>query len=139
MTVISSSIEVKPTVGQTALKGLPATVIAVGINVVLFLIGSALGAFPEEVLTPMGTPIQLVAVAVMTLLGGVVATMGYFVLTRYLSLRVAKIVMWVVAVLVLGGMFMAPLRLEGLPKFGIFLLEAMHFIAALLPIGRLTR
>jgi hypothetical protein len=139
MTVISKSLEVKPTVGRVAMRGVPATIIAVGINVVLFLIGSALGAFPEDVLTPLGTPIQLVAVAAMTLGGGIAATLGYFVLTRFLKMRMAKIALWIVGVIVLIVMFFSPLSLEGMPALGIFLLEVMHFMAGLLPIGRLTR
>lgn len=141
MTVISNSIEVKPTVGQIAMKGLPAVIIAVGINVVLFFIGSVFNAFPDDVLTPMGAPIQLVPVAGMTLFGGIAATVGYFVLTRYLSIRVSKVILGVVGVLVLIGMFFMPLdlRSEGLPIFGVVLLEVMHFVAGLLPLGRLIR
>ncbi len=138
MTVISKSIEVKPTFGRTAMRGLPAAVVAVGINAVLYLIGSAFGSFPEDVLTPMGTPIQLIAVVIMTLGGGIVATVGYFVLTRFLSVKMAKIAMWILGILVLGGMFFSPLSLE-LPLFGIVLLEIMHFVAGLLPLGALTR
>ncbi len=138
MTVISNSIEVKPSFGRIALKGVPPIVIAVGINAVLFLIGNVLGAFPDDVLTPMGTPIQLVAVVITTLLGGIVATIGYFVLTRFLSVKFAKVAMWIIGILVLAGMFFTPLSL-GLPIFGVILLEIMHFVAGLLPIIQLTR
>lgn len=138
MTVISNSIEVKPKFGRIAIKGLPPTVLAIGINAVLFLIGGALSAFPDDVLTPMGAPIQLLPVVIVTLVGGITATAGYFVLTRFLSVKMAKIALWVLGILVLAGMFFSPLSL-GLPIVGVVLLEIMHLVAGLLPLVGLTR
>ena len=138
MTVISKSLDQKPSVGSLAVTGGIAAVVAAVINAVLFLVGNALGAFPEDVLTPLGEPISLVPVVLMTIVGGIAATVGYIVLTRFLSVRNAKIALWVIGALVLFGMFFSPLGLEGMPALGIFLLEVMHFVAGLMPIGRLT-
>lgn len=134
---MTAIMETKPTMNTTIRKGAIGTVIAVVVNAALFLIGSTF-TFPAEALSPLGEPVTLGPVIIMTLLAGVVATIGYLVLTRFLTLRNANIVMWVVTVLVLIGMVYGPFGIENVPLAEIVILEIMHLVAAI-PVYWLTR
>lgn len=103
MSVVAA--EQKPELGSVARQGAIATVVAVVVNVVLYFLGSAIGAFPPEALTPLGGPVVVGPVAIMSLLGGVVGTIGYFVLTRFLSRAKANLWFAILVLLVLVGMF----------------------------------
>jgi hypothetical protein len=130
--------ESKPALGAIWKNGLIATAIAVIINALLFLLGSTF-TFPAEALTPMGAPITIGPVVILTLLAGLVATIGYTVLTRFLAISTANRVMWIVAVVVLIGMFFSPFGIENVPLAEIVILEVMHLVAGLIPVYLLTR
>ncbi len=72
----------KPGLGVIWRNGLIAVVIAAIVNAILFFIGSALGAFPSSVITPMGTPLTLGPVVLMSAVGILVGTLGYTILSR---------------------------------------------------------
>jgi len=118
--------------------GIVAAVVATVINAILFLVGS-LFTFPDDAITPMGEPISLALVVIVTFIGGIVATIGYTALTRFLPVKVANRVMWVGAIIVLLGMGLQPFGIENVPVAQIIILEIMHLVASLLPVGGLTR
>lgn len=62
------TIKVKPSIVRIWINGILAAIVAVLLNVILFFAGSALRAFPEDVLTPMGIPVDVVAVILNTTL-----------------------------------------------------------------------
>lgn len=117
-----------PGFGAIARQGAIAGVIGLVINLILFFIGGALGAFPPDALTPMGVPVDAVAVIGASVVSTVAAIVGYFVFTRFLSLQRAKQTFVVLAVLVLVGMAFNPLGITNAPALQIVLLEIMHLV-----------
>ena len=118
----------KPRFGRIARQGLIAGVGAIVVNAILFFISSAQGAFPADVLTPMGAPVNITAILGISVAATVAAIIGYFVLIRFLSLERAKQVFVILAVLVLVGMAFNPLSIANVPTLQIVLLEVMHLV-----------
>lgn len=118
----------KPSVGQVAKAGGTAVAVAIAVNVVLYLIGAAAGAFPPDALTPMGVPVDVTAVIAASLMGSLVGTIGYFILTRVLTLKLARQIFIGGMVLALIGMFFGPFGIPNAPVLQIILLEIMHFV-----------
>jgi hypothetical protein len=123
--------------GRILRVGLNTTILASAINALLFLSASSV-TFPATALTPQGTPVTLAPVVMMTLFGGIAATIGYLILSKLLAQKTAKIVMLAGSALVLIGMFFNPFGIENAPVAQIVVLEIMHLVAAL-PAWRLTR
>lgn len=118
----------KPGFGQIARQGAIGGGIALVVNAILFFIGSALGAFPADALTPMGVPVDIIAVVAASIVPTIAAIIGYFVLVRFLSLARAKQVFMILAVLVLLGMVYNPFGITNVPMLQIVLLEVMHLV-----------
>jgi hypothetical protein len=114
-----------------------ATLVATIINAILFDVGSTF-TFPADAITALGGPISLPAVVISTLVSGLLATLGYVVLTRFLSVRVARIVFWVCLALVLLLSAANPFGITNVPIAEIVILEIMHLVAGLLPAWRMT-
>jgi hypothetical protein len=119
----------KPAVTTILRIGATGIVIATLINTVLYLIGSTF-TFPPDAIAPTGVPVTIVPVAMITAVAGAVATVGYLVLTRFLSPRWTNLVMWLTAAAVLIGMFFTPFGIENVPVAQIVILEIMHLVAA---------
>lgn len=137
MTVVPA--DPKPAAAGIIRRGAIATIIAVVVNSLLFLIGS-LFTFPPEAITPMGGPIELPIVAVLTLGAGIFATIGYLVLTRIMGLTTAHRVTIMVTILVLLGMAVNPfVSIQNAPMSQILILEIMHLVAALPVVALLRR
>ena len=92
------------------------------------VIGAAAGAFPPDALTPMGVPVDVTAVIAASLMGSIVGTIGYFILTRVLTLKLARQIFIGGMVLALIGMFFGPFGIPNAPVLQIILLEIMHFV-----------
>lgn len=74
----------------------------------------------------------------MTVLGGVLLTLGYTGLTRFLLTPKANRVLWITTVVVLVLMAANPFRIENVPGVQIVILQIMHLVTALLPAYRFT-
>ena len=122
------SLPTKPSLGGILKNGAIAGAAAVVVNAVLYLVGNALGWFPADVLSPMGTPITLAPVIGMTVFGAVVGTVGYLVLSRFLSRAQTNRWFTILAVLVLAFMTTTPFGLAGAPVMQIVMLEVMHLV-----------
>ncbi|MCX6046205.1 MAG: DUF6069 family protein [Chloroflexi bacterium] len=133
----STMVPTKPTIGVIWRNGIMAAVIAAVVNGILFLIGSAAGAFPSSVITPMGVPITIGAVVLMSAVGVLVGTLVYTIFSRF-SARSGR---WftIVAVIVLLLMAYSPFSLAGAPTLMILFLEIMHLVAGGAAIYFLTR
>lgn len=127
----------KPAITTILRTGAIGIVIATLINAVLYLIGSTF-TFPPDAITPVGEPVTIVPVAMITAVAGAVATVGYLVLTRFLSPRWTNLVMWLTAAAVLIGMFFSPFSIENAPVAEIVILEIMH-VVTIVPVYLLTR
>jgi uncharacterized membrane protein len=117
----------KAALGTIWRKGTTAAVIAAIVNGVLFFVGSAAGAFPATVITPMGTPITLAAVLISSVVGILVGTLGYTIL-NWLTANPNR---WftILAVIVLILFAYNPFTLAGAPMLMIVFLEIMHLVA----------
>ena len=118
----------KPTLAGVAKAGGTAAAVAIAANAVLYLIGSAVGAFPPDALTPMGVPVDVTAVIGASVMGSLAGTIGYFILTRVLALKLARQVFTGGVVLALIGMFFTPFGIPNAPVLQIILLEIMHVV-----------
>ncbi len=127
----------KTSVAQIAQAGAMAAVGAAVVNVVIYLVASALGLFPSTVLTPMGTPILVGAVIATSVIAPLVAAIVYALIVRFLANpnRIFLIVAAVVFVL----MFFNPFMLKGAPAGMIASLELMHLVVAGFSVYLLTR
>ena len=113
--------------GRIARVGATTTLASTLINALIF----ALVSLPAE-------SVPLAAVVIVTLMGGVAATVGYAILTRLLTAQNANRVMWAGIVLVLLGFAFNPFTIPNVSAMTIVTLQVMHLDAAL-PAWRLTR
>ncbi|RLT43573.1 MAG: hypothetical protein DWI57_04190 [Chloroflexi bacterium] len=118
----------KPAIPSIVRQGAIAAGIAIVVNALLYFIGAALGAFPADALTPMGVPVDVTAILGISVVATVAAIIGYFVLTRLLSVARAQQIFTIVAVLVLLGMATTPFGITNAPMMQIVLLEVMHLV-----------
>jgi len=132
-----SATAIKPSIGTIWRNGITAALIAAVVNVILFFVGQALNAFPSTVITPMGQPITVGPVAIVTILSILVGTLGYTILSRL----TANSNRWftIIAAVVLIGMAITPFTLPGAPVLMIVILELMHLVAGGTAIYFLTR
>lgn len=133
------TIEAKPSIVRIWTNGILAAIVAVLLNVILFFVGSALEAFPEDVLTPMGVPVDVVAVILNTTLGVLGGTLVYTILARFLQTGRANLIFIVIAILVLVAMGAAPFQIEDAATLQIVFLEVMHLVAGLSAVFFLSR
>lgn len=63
----------KPGFGRIARQGIIGGVGATVINVILYFIGSAMGAFPADALTPMGVPVGIPTILMMSVASTIAA------------------------------------------------------------------
>ena len=108
-------------------NGITAAAVAAGVNALLYFVGSALGGFPADVLTPSGLPVTVAPVVIMSAVLILIGTAVYWLLCRF----VANPNRWftIVAVLVLVVMAYGPFTLPNAPTLMIVLLEIMHLVA----------
>src|SRR4051812_38022452 len=116
-----ATFQPKPAIGAIWRNGMMAAVVAAVINALLFFVGSAIGAFPTSVITPMGGPITVVLVVISTVVGLLVGTLGYTVL-NWLTANPNR---WftILAVIMLILMAYNPFTLAGAPMLMIVFLE----------------
>ncbi len=131
MTTSETPANTKPSIGGIIKNGAIAGVIAVVVNAILYVGAAALGWFPETVLTPAGVPITLAPVVSLTVGAAIAGTVGYLILSRFLSRPKANLWFTILAVIVLVVMAVTPLQLPGAPIGQIVTLEIMHLVAGL--------
>lgn len=126
-------------VGDIWKAGLIAAGVAAIINVVLYLIGRALGSFPDTALTPMGRPVDIFGAAFVSVLGVLGGTVVYTALTRFMDTPRANRWFTIIAIVVLVVMVASPFAIPGAPVSQIVIMEIMHLVAGLAAIYFLTR
>lgn len=127
----------KPALSAIWRNGVIAAIVAAVINAILFILGSAAGGFPASVLTPMGVPIMLTAVLLMSIVPILIGTLGYTILSR-ITTNPGR---WftILTVIILIVMFVTPLQLAAAPILMVVLLEVMHLVVGGAAIYFLTR
>ena len=119
------------------LNALIGLVVALVANAIIYFIGSALGMFPNNIITPAGVPLGLQEIIVVTTAG----LLGGAIVFSILNYIVRRPDLWfaAIAVIVLVISFTSPLMLPGAPIGMIVLLEIMHIVAGASAIYFLTR
>ncbi len=136
MTTTLTQPAAKPTVGAVLQAGAVGILIAAVLNLLLYFLGTAIGALPA--MSSMGQPITLIPVLSFTIGAGIVATLLYLVLTRFLAPGRANAVFLIIASLVLIGMAFTPITSVVDPTVAtVLVLETMHLAAALPPMATL--
>ncbi len=131
----------KPPIARIWFGGILAAVVSALVNVILFFVGSAIDAFPSDVLIPgMGgtaAPMTLMPVAIMSVLPILVATLVYTVLSRVTH----NPNRWftILAAIVFVVMLVTPFTIPGAPTLMIVFLEVMHVVAAVAAVYFLNR
>jgi len=117
-----------PTMATIWRNGGNAALVAAVVNGILYYIGNAIGAFPADVITPLGGPITIGPVALMTVGLILLGTLAYMLLARF----TANPNRWfIIAAIVVFGLFLpGPITLAGAPVSMMVLLEIMHVVAA---------
>ena len=138
MTTTITHHDTKPAIGSIVRAGVIGIVIAAVLNVILYFISTAIGALP--VMASMGQPITLLPVLTFTIGGGLTATIGHLILSRFLTHSRANTVFVIIASLVIVGMAFTPVTSVVEPTvITVVMLEMMHLAAALPPMYTLTK
>jgi hypothetical protein len=119
-------ISPKPSLGAVVRAGVIGGVIGIVINVVLYYIGAALGWFPETVILPTGTPLQVTNVLLISVAGTIGAIVVYALLNRFVN----DPNRWfaIIVIVVLALMAFTPFSIPGAPMGMIVMLEIMHLV-----------
>ena len=137
-TTTTTTLATKPAIGSIVRAGAIGIVIAAVINALLYFISTAIGALPA--MASMGQPITLLPVLTFTIGGGLAATIGYLILTRFLAHGRANTVFVIIASLVLIGMAFGPITSVVEPTvIAVLILEIMHLAAGLPLMYTLTK
>jgi hypothetical protein len=129
----------KRSLGSIWKAGIVGALVAAVINVVLYLIGRALGSFPDTALTPMGRPVDVFGAAFISILGVLGGTVAYSILSRFMATPRANRWFLIIAIVVLVLMIPSPLAIPGAPTSQVILMEIMHLVAGISAIFFLTR
>ncbi len=105
-------------------------------NAVVYLVASALGAMPQDIVVNGQGPITLPVVAAMSAQGAVVGAVVY-ALVGWFARRPTR-VFRIVAAVALVLSFATPFTIPGAPISMVLTLELMHMVAALVIVGMLT-
>lgn len=127
----------KPSVATIWRNGAMATAVSAVGNAILYFVGAALGGFPTDVLTPLGYPITLAPVLIMSIVPVLLGTIAYTILTR-LPVN-PNLWFTIITGVIFIAMFFNPFTLAGAPALMIVLLEVMHVVTAGAAIYFLTR
>ncbi len=126
-------------IGEIWKAGLIGAGVAALINVVLYLLGRALGSFPSTALTPMGRPVDALGAAVLSVFGVLAGAVVYTILSRLMDTPRANRWFLIIAIVVLVLMVLSPLGILGAPVSQIVIMEIMHLVAGISAIYFLTR
>jgi hypothetical protein len=107
-------------------------------NAMLYLLGTTF-TFPANAIAPTGSPVLLINVLVSTLIGGLGAVGAYYLLSKFLAQPTARLVMWILTILVLVASIPGPLSITNVPVSEVIMLNIMHLVAGLAPVYFLTK
>lgn len=116
--------------------GLVAAVVSVAANVVLFLVARAVGAWSTQVVTPMGGPIDVSAIATLSAAPALVGALLAWLLIRFVPR--GRTVFLSIAAIVLLAFLLPPFQL-GAPAGMVVVLQLMHLVVAAATVGMVVR
>lgn len=140
-TPVSNRSAPRIALGKVAAGVLAGAIAAAVVNAIVFFIADAAGSFPDDVLveSPGGDPaaIGVGTVIFATLSQLVIAGIVFAVITRF-STRPVRL-FWYVAAAVLLLTFALPFTIDDAPGDMVVALLLMHFLAAVVGVGVMTR
>ncbi|MCS7055615.1 MAG: DUF6069 family protein [Thermoflexales bacterium] len=116
-----------------------AAVASAAVNAVLYFLGRAIGSFPDTALNPMGRPVDLFAVVLLSVMSVLAGTLVYWLLASRMDRPRANRLFTIIAIVVVVVMIPSPFFVQGAPVSQIVIMEIMHLVAAAAAIFFLTR
>lgn len=110
--------------------------ISIAVNLALYFLGRAIGAFPDPMPLPNGQSLDAVPVVVASIVGMLGATVVFAGMRRFLA-RPAPIFR-VLALVLLVASFVTPFGIPDASTAAIVLLELMHVVVAVAAIATLA-
>jgi hypothetical protein len=126
----------RPSLRPLLTAGLLAAVLSGVVNAVLYWLANAFGIWSTQVVTPMGQPILLSSVALLSFAPPLVAAVLAWALMRWVPR--GRSVFVLVSLAVLALFVLPPLQL-GAPAAMVAFLELMHLVVAGLTLGLVLR
>lgn len=126
----------RPSFRSFLIAGVLAGVVSVAINGVLFWIAQAAGAWSMAAVTPTGDPIELSAVAFLSVGPAIVGALLAWLLIAFVPR--GRTVFLVVSALVLAAFLIPPFQL-GAPAGMVVVLQLMHLVVAAATVGLALR
>jgi len=125
-----SSVAARPSNYRRLFRNaLVAALLAAAVNALIFFVGAALGAFPQDVFVPRtGEPFSVLPFVIFTAVSVLAGVLVFALLTRIVARP--KRVFWVLAAAVFTLMFFTPFTVPGAPVAMIVALELTHVVAA---------
>lgn len=138
---MSSTIATSARTESIAWNRLPvAALVAAGasavVNVLIYLIGGALGAFPGDVFIQPGQTLTIVPVIISSIIGAIGGTAVFAALARFTRRPITLFRIIAAVMLVLS--FVTPFSISGAPVAMIIALELMHIATAAIVVWALT-
>lgn len=113
-----------------------AAVIAAAANAILFLVGDALGAFPDSVIIPTaGSPMTIGPMMIFSAVSTIGAAAVFALLGRFTSKTSRNF--WIVSAVVFIGFIFTPFSIPDVPVPMIVALEVSHLLVAIVAMGAL--
>lgn len=135
----SSSSTARPSSANIWKAGVLGAVAAAVVNAVLYFLGRGIGSFPDTALNPMGRPVDLLAVTLLSVLGVLAGTAVYWFLANRMERARANRLFTIMAIVVLVAMIPSPFFVQGAPVSQVVIMEIMHVVAGVAAIYFLTR
>lgn len=129
----------KPAISTIWRNGIIAAVVAAVLNAILYQVGVATGNMPTDFITPVGYPLTIAPMVIMSIVPLLVGTLAYTILTRFVKNPLANRIFVGVAILLLILFAFSPLQLVNPPLSMVIILEIAHVIAGGALIYALTR
>ena len=126
----------RPSFRSFLTAGVLAAVVSVAINAVLFWIAQAAGAWSMAVVTPTGDPIELSAIAFLSVGPAVLGSLLAWLLIAFVPR--GRTVFLAVSALVLAAFLIPPFQL-GAPVGMVIVLQLMHLVVAAATVGLALR
>jgi len=128
-----------PAISTIWRNGIIAAVVAAALNAILYQVGAATGNMPADFITPLGYPITLAPMVIMSIVPLLLGTLAYTILTRFVKNPLANRIFVGVSIVLLILFAFSPLQLVNPPSGMVIILEVAHLIAGGALIYALTR
>jgi hypothetical protein len=119
--------------------GAAGVIVASLVNAALFAATSSFAFPPDAIIAGAGVPVNLAAVIVSTVVGGVLAVGGYALLRRFLPSFNRPGRLYALAALALLLLAYFPFTIQNIGGAQIIMMQLMHVVAGIIPLYAMIR